>query len=114
MSIGSFMLLVIAFLIYSMTGVFVKSASLEDFLSSAYLLRLFWAVLALGIYAILWQICLKKVPLSQAYLFKSMTVLFGLVFAYTFFNEEISLMNIVGALFIIMGIIVNSRQIIST
>ena len=87
----------------------MKLASMEDFMSIAYLLRLFCVILAMSTYAIFWQVLLKKVPLTQAFLFKSITVLFTLFFAFSIFKESISLNNIIGALFIIAGIIVNSR-----
>ena len=105
---SSILLLVTAFLIYSSTGVFSKLASAEEFLSMGYLLRFGLVILALGVYAVLWQIILKRFPLSRAYLYKSMTVIFSLAFAFFFFGEQITVQNILGAVLIICGIIVNS------
>ena len=68
-------------------------------------------LLFLGIYAILWQVILKKIPLNKAFLFKSMIVLFTLLIAYIFFKEVIVLKNIVGAALIITGIIINSNDV---
>ncbi len=101
-------LLVFAFIIYSSSGVFTKLASKVDFLSIEYCLYFSIVILILAIYAILWQILLKSTPLTQAYLYKSLTVIFSLLFASCLFGEHITLQNLVGASTIIAGIIVNS------
>ena len=110
LGITSYLLLVTAFLIYSTTGIFTKFASGEEFLSMTYIFFLSMVIVAMGIYAIMWQLILKRVPLSQAYLYKSMTVLFSLFFAFSIFNEEVTLKNMLGAVLIISGIIVNSQS----
>lgn len=106
----SLLLLIGTFLIYSTTGVFSKMASLYDFLSLPYFLCLSLVVAALGVYAILWQQILKRVPLSQAFLFKSMAIVFSMFYATCIFHEEITLKNIVGCCFIIGGIVINSQS----
>ncbi len=110
LGVSSFILLFVAFLVYSTTGVFSKLASREIFLSFGYFSYFALVLLTMGIYAILWQVILKKTPLSKAFLFKSMTVLFSLCFAYFVFNEIITWKNLVGASLIIIGIIVNSKD----
>lgn len=109
-SLKAILLLMVAFLVYSTTGVFSKLTSKQEFLSFAYLSLFSLVTLAMGIYAILWQIILKRVALAQAFLFKSTTVIFSLLFARIFFTEQISYQNIIGAIFIVAGIIVNSLQ----
>lgn len=108
LSISSIILLIIAFAVYASTGIFSKLASMQDFLSMDYCFFLGAIVLMLAIYAILWQIILKSTPLAQAFLFKSSTVIFALIFASFLFDEHVSLQNLVGASFIIAGIVVNS------
>ena len=108
LNIASFALLIVAFLIYSTTGIFTKLSSGEVFLSQRYILYFAFVLASIGIYAVLWQIILNKVPLTQAYLFKSITVLFSLFFAYYIFSEVVTKYNIVGAAFIVAGIIINS------
>ena len=110
LNIVSVLLLVSAFLIYSTTGVFTKFASGEIFLSMTYMLYFSMVIVAMGIYAVMWQLILKRVPLSQAYLYKSMTVFFSLFFAFSIFNEEVTWKNMLGAVLIISGIIVNSQS----
>ena len=108
LALSSVLLLTVAFLIYSATGIFTKLASMQDPMGVAWLQYLAMAFVALGTYAVLWQFILGRVALSQAFLFKSTTVLFSLCFARFLFDEQISLQNIVGAFLIIVGIILNT------
>ena len=101
-------LLVITFLIYSTTEIFTKLASMQELLSVAYFEYFALVILTMGAYAVLWQVILKRVDLSKAYLFKSLTVVFGLFFAWSIFHEMITLQNIVGCSFVIAGIVLNS------
>ena len=54
-------------LLYSFVGVFMKKAFEQPFLSFYFLLFAGLAVLFLGIYALLWQQVLKKLPLTVAF-----------------------------------------------
>ena len=108
LSISSLFLLLMAFAVYSTTGIFSKLASMQDFLSMGYCSFLGLVILMLAIYAILWQIILKSTPLAQAFLFKSSTVIFALLFASCLFDEQVTLQNLIGASIIIAGIVVNS------
>ena len=107
-SIVSILLLIFAFLVYSCTGIFTKLASMQEMLSLSYFGCFGLIIVLLGGYAILWQIILGKVLLSQAYLFKSLTVVFSLFFAWSIFNEEITIKNVIGSCIIIVGIIINA------
>ena len=108
LSVQTFVLLALAFMIYSSTGVFSKQASFHEFLSQGYILNFGMVVITMGLYAVIWQFILGKIPLSQAYLFKSLTVVFSLLFAYILFGEYITLKNVIGSLVIIVGIVINS------
>ena len=106
LSYGHVLLLCLAVSIYSLSGFFSKSASFYDFFSPYYLLCLFGVVTVLGIYAVLWQIALKKVDLSTAYLFKSTGIVFGLLIAHFAFGESISLQNIAGSALVLCGLLI--------
>lgn len=58
----------------------------------------------IGIYAVLWQMVLKRVPLSAAYMMKSVTVIYGMMIASQLFGEHISIKNLAGCALIIAGI----------
>ncbi len=61
------------------------------------------AFIVLAIYAILWQRILSKVDLSVAYMCKGMIIFWGMLWAFMFFNEHISIYNILGSIIIFIG-----------
>lgn len=97
--------LLLVFLVYSSANIFMKLSSGED---SIILSGVYFActIGILGIYACLWQQILKHIPLTTAFMFKSITVLYGMFFAYIIFHETITANNIIGALLIVAGIII--------
>lgn len=99
-----YFVLVGANLIYSFTSFFTKTASSYKFLSPKYNLCIFAAITIMFIYALLWQQIIKKIPISDAYMFKGLAVIFTLCISVLFFNETISLTNIIGASLIVFGI----------
>ena len=96
-------------LIYACTSIFTKLASTEELLSLPYLLYLTGAVFVLELYAILWQQLLARIPLSKAYMFKGTSLIFVLLFSAFFFNETITINNIIGSLIIVFGIFFYAR-----
>lgn len=94
--------------VYSASGIFTKFASRYEFLSAHYIGCLFGAIFILGIYAVLWQVVLKKIPLNQAYLFRSLGLVYSLAIACFIFNEMISLQNIVGCGLVLGGLVILS------
>lgn len=98
--------LVFSVAVYSFAGFFSKLASGYDFLSLPYISCLCGVVFVLGVYAVLWQMALKRVPLNQAYLFRSLGVVFGLAIAYFAFHESISWQNLLGAAIVLFGLLV--------
>lgn len=98
------------FLIYSLSGVFSKSASRCEFLSLSYLAFLSGCVFILGIYAVLWQQVIKRMPVSDAYMLKGMTGFIGLAYAYLIFGEPITINNIVGTTITLSGIVLYARS----
>lgn len=72
----------------------------------SYFLFLGLVIMVLGVYAILWQIALKKTLLSKAYLFKSLSIVLGLLYASVIFHENVTINNIIGATTILSGLFV--------
>lgn len=101
-------LLFVTFFIYSLESVFSKMASGYDTLSLKYCLFFGCVIIVLGIYAILWQIILKLMPLSKAFPYKSLSIIYILLFSVFLFGETITVNNIIGAMLIIVGLIVLS------
>lgn len=79
-------------------------ASKQEFLSLNYLLFLAGAVIVMGVYALIWQQILKRMPVSDAYMWKGSTVIFTLALSALFFDESITWMNVFGSLLIVSGI----------
>lgn len=98
------------FLIYTSSGIFSKSASRCDFLSFSYLAFLSGCVFVLGVYAVLWQQVIKRMPVSDAYMLKSMTGFIGLAYAHFIFDEPITIANIVGTTIILLGVVFYARS----
>lgn len=99
-----FICLVVA--IYSLSGFFTKQASLCEFLSLNYFANLCGVVMTLAVYAVLWQIILKRVPLSKAYMFRSLGVIYGIAIAAFFFKEEITKTNLWGSVIVLLGLLI--------
>ncbi|MBO4874517.1 MAG: EamA family transporter [Bacteroidales bacterium] len=96
--------------IYACTAIFTKSASQHQFLSFPYILWLGGAVAVMGVYALLWQQVIKRMPIAEAYMFKGTSLIFVLLLSALIFGEAITLSNIIGAVVIIVGIVIYARS----
>lgn len=104
LSLKTVVSLLLVFGIYSGANIFMKLSALQnEFSLSVFFLICTFCVLAL--YAVLWQKVLKIIPLSTAYIFKSVTIVYGILFGSALFGESISNNNILGAFLIVLGII---------
>lgn len=103
-------LLIFSFLILSCSGACLKMASMQEFLSIAYICYFGLTVLVMAVFAVLWQKVLEDIPLNIAYLCKSSTVGLSLLYAYLLFGEQITRNNIIGCIMIIFGIMVLSYK----
>jgi len=97
-------------LIYASVSIFSKMASMCEPISFQFFAWIAGAIAILGVYAILWQQLLKRTTLSFAYMFKGTSLIFVLLLASLIFKEKITLSNVIGAVFIISGIILYSRD----
>lgn len=97
-------------LVYACTYICMKEASLHVFLSAPYLLWILGAVGVMGVYAVLWQQILARVPLSMAYMFKGTSLIFVLLLSALLFHEGITLQNILGSVVIVSGIILYAKS----
>ena len=97
--------------IYTLSTVFAKFASGEEFLSFKFILFYGIEMLILGLYAIIWQQLIKKFDISVAYANKAMGLLWSIIWAILIFNDTITIKNIRGVIIVIIGtIIVNSEN----
>ncbi|MCR5301523.1 MAG: EamA family transporter [Lachnospiraceae bacterium] len=91
--------------LYSVTGIASKFAAGEEFLSPKFILFYGIVLAGLFIYAFFWQQVIKHMPLITAYANKGVTVVWGIVWGYLIFSEEISVKKLLGACVIIAGIV---------
>lgn len=109
--IKNIIILQVIILIYTLSTVTAKFASNEEFLSLKFILFYGLEIFILGVYAILWQQIIKKFEISVAYANRAMSLLWSIVWAIVFFEEQITLKNVIGVIIVIIGtIIVNSDE----
>ena len=96
-------------LVYALTSVFTKKASMYEFLSLSYIACILGAILVMFVYALLWQQILSRMPLSTAYMFKGTSLIFVLLISSLVFGESINVYNIIGSAIIIAGIILFAK-----
>ena len=73
---------------------------------------LFWIagdIGVMGIYALLWQQVISRMPLSMAYMFKGTSLIFVLLFSALLFGEAITVNNLIGSAIIILGIVLFAK-----
>lgn len=95
--------------VYACTSICTKMASRQELLSWPYLFWIAGAIGVMGVYALLWQQVISKMPLSTAYMFKGTSLIFVLLFSALLFEEAITLNNVIGAVIIIIGIILFAK-----
>ena len=91
--------------LYSVTNIFSKLASEQDFLSWQFVLYYGCVLLILAIYAVGWQQAIKRMPLTTAYANKAVTVVWGIVFGVLIFGETITFGKLAGAALIVAGVV---------
>lgn len=102
--------LIVVNLIYACTSIFTKMASRQEIMSLPYLLWIAGAVGVMGVYAVLWQQVIARMPLSTAYMFKGTSLVFVLLISALLFGEAITLNNVIGSAIIILGIVLFAKS----
>ena len=97
-------------LLFSLTSVFSKAASIcynSGGLHDPYLwLFLFLMMANCGVYAIAWQRVIRKFDLNVAYANRTVYLVWVQVWAVMIFKENLCLSNIAGLLLVITGVLV--------
>ena len=100
----NFLILQFAFIIFSLSSIFVKLASCSEQFSIKFFAYFAISIVLLGVYALLWQKILKVYSLTSAFLNKSIVIIWGMVWGLIVFHEQIKLNMIIGCILIILGI----------
>ena len=104
-NLKTYLILHLILLIYSTGGIFSKSAAAETFLSWKWIVLYGLLMMTLGIYAIGWQQVIKKLSLNTAYINKSVTIIWSMIWGVVFFGEHIRITNLIGGILVITGIL---------
>ena len=96
----------ILLIIYSLSAVCSKLASVEKFMSFRFCLFYGLVLFLLALYALCWQQIIKHLPLTMAYANKAVTVVWGILWGLLLFGEMITAGKIIGALLVITGIVI--------
>lgn len=99
-----FIILHIMLLIYSFCGVFIKLAGKTEFLSLKFFVFYGISLFILVIYTFGWQQLLKKIPLVTAFLNKSVTIIWSMIWGILLFSESITLSMIIGSIIVLIGV----------
>ena len=95
--------------IYSLGGICSKFAAQQEFLSFWFIFFYGLVILNLGIYAIVWQQIIKHLPLNTAYANKAVTIVWGILWGFIFFQEQIKWNMLLGAAIVIVGVVLVVR-----
>lgn len=96
---------IIIYTIFPLSSVFMKmAANSSDFIMKIFLFCL--SILVLGIFSLLWQKLLKHVDLVKAYIFKSTTIIWSVVYGMLLFSETVTWNMILGMAITTMGVII--------
>ena len=91
-------------LVFSISNIFSKFASKEEFFSFKFILLYGCSLGVLLIYAILWQQILKHVPMITAYSNRLVSMIWGVFWGAIIFKEKITMTMVLGTLIIMFGL----------
>lgn len=92
-------------ILYSLASICSKVASSKEFMSLEWILFYGLEIFILGVYAILWQQILKKIPVNIACTNKAVTLIWSTIWGIVLFSETITWNNFIGAVVVLVGVI---------
>ena len=103
--IKDYLLLHLLLLFSTIGGICSKLAAQHKMFSFPFFALYSVLLLVLMIYAVFWQQIIKRMSLITAYLNKSITVVWGILWGVLIFHETITLRMILGAAVVLVGIL---------
>lgn len=94
----------LSILILSLTGILAKKAAMVRFLSVEFITYYCLELIIIIIYAVMWQQILKRFEMLVAYANKGSIIIWTFIWAGVFFKETITIHNVIGAVFVIIGV----------
>lgn len=108
--VKNILLLQLAVIIYTFSGVMAKLASANKDSVIKMLFFMGMEVVILGVYAIFWQQLIKRFDLTVAYANRAIAILWSMLWAALFFQEKITKKNLLGVLIVLAGIMIMNTQ----
>ena len=102
-------LLLFAIFLNSFVSVFAKVAGRYELLSVQFCLYYGMSIMIMIVYAVCWQVALEKISLVSAYMVRGLTSVYIYIWSIIFFGEKMSVSEIVGAIFIVLGVLISQR-----
>lgn len=96
---------ILIYTIFPLSSVFMKIASGQEQIIIKFIYFCL-SIFVLGIFSILWQKLLKDVDLVRAYLFKSTTIIWNVVYGIILFSEKIKINMIIGIVITTIGVMI--------
>lgn len=97
-------------LLYSFADVLSKYAAGTEFLSLPFIGLYGGVLLLLALYALGWQQVIARMPLTAAYANRAVTLVWGIVWGFLFFHEDVTPTKLVGAAVIMAGIVLFAHE----
>ncbi len=91
--------------VYSVCGILSKSAANVPFLGFQFCCYYAGMIVLLGVYAVMWQQIIKRLPLTVAYANKAVSVVWACIYGVFFFQEKLTMGKLIGGLLTIAGVI---------
>jgi drug/metabolite transporter (DMT)-like permease len=102
--VKTYALLHFAVFIMSMSSICSKKAADFEFMSFGFIAFYVGVILALGVYALIWQQVLRKIPLTNAFVNKSALLVWSLIWGVTLFGEIVTAQKIIGLIIVFCGV----------
>ena len=96
---------IVIYTIFPLSSVFMKMASANNHLLIKMILFCL-SIGVLGIFSILWQKLLQNVDLVKAYIFKSTTIIWSVIYGVLLFSEKVTINMILGMIITTIGVII--------
>lgn len=100
----------IMLVLYSFSSILSKLASRQPLFSWNFCIYYALILLLLASYAIGWQQVIKRLPLSVAFANKAITIVWGILWGYLFFDEKVTPGKAIGAVMVIIGIVLYLKE----
>ena len=95
-----------AVILYTMSGICAKFSSRYEVMTGGWIFFIALEIVALGVYAIVWQQIIKRFDLSLAYANRATAVFWSMLWAALLFRETVTWKNLLGVAVIFAGILV--------